>query len=105
MVLLIIGIIVIGIAICYGFVKAVNAIFNPMINRLEKKKKRLNKSDNPYIQAHRVKMWNDKIYQEYLEWLDKTGGDMPFEKWKTEEEEAFDKKYQDATYTRWRPGK
>lgn len=45
------------------------------------------------------------MYGEYLDWLDKTGGDMPFEKWKTEEEEAFDKKYQDASFTRWRPNK
>ena len=74
MVLLIIAIAVVGIAVLYGFVKAVNTIFNPMINKLERQKVRLEKNDNPYIQAHRLKMMNDEMYQEYLEWLDKSGG-------------------------------
>lgn len=92
MVLLIIGIIVFGIAVCYGFVKAVNAIFNPMINRLEKKKKRLNKSDNPYVQAHLMRRNNDQMYEEYIDWLDKTGGDLPIDKIRSREEERFARK-------------
>ena len=47
---------------------------------------------NPYIEQHRMKMKNDKWYEEYLEWLDKNGGDIPFEKWKTEEEKKFNEK-------------
>ena len=103
MVLLIIGIAVVGIAILYGFIQAVNAIFNPLINKLERKNVRLEKRDNPYIQAHRIKMMNDDMYQEYLEWLDRSGGDMPFEKWKTREEQAFDEKVNSAG-NRTRPG-
>ena len=75
MVFLVILIIVIAIILIYLWIKVVNAVFNPIIRRLEKK-------DNPYIQAHRVKMYNDKMYSEYLVWLDKNGGDIPFEKWK-----------------------
>jgi len=84
MVITIIGLTVLGIATIYGFVKAVNAIFNPWIRRLEKR-------DNPYIAMHRIKFHNDKMYDEYLKWLDKNGGDIPFEKWKTEEEVRFEK--------------
>lgn len=105
MVLLIIGIIVFGLAILYGFIKAVNAIFNPAIKKMERKKVRLAKADNPYIQAHRLKLHNDSMYEEYLDWLDKRGGDIPFEKWKTAEERMFDQKIENATFTRWRPNK
>ena len=97
--------ILIGAVLIYGWIKLINAVFNPLIRKIEKKKERITKADNPYIKSHRIKMHNDKMYGEYLDWLDKTGGDMPFEKWKTEEEEAFDKKYQDASFTRWRPNK
>lgn len=75
--------VLVGAALIYGWVKLINAIFNPIINRLENKKRRLNKADNPYIQMHRLKFENDAMYEEYIEWLDKNGGDIPFEKWKT----------------------
>lgn len=47
---------------------------------------------NPYIKAHLSKMSNDRSYQEYLQWLDAKGGDIPFEKWKTKEEIDFERK-------------
>lgn len=94
MVLAILFFLVVGAVLIYGWLKLVNAIFSPF----EKKDE-----DNPYIKAHRVKMQNDKMYNEYLKWLDKNGGDIPFEKWKTREEKKFDKKIKDATFDRWRP--
>lgn len=92
MALVIIGLIVITIAAIYGFVKAVNYIFDPIINRLDKKRARLRKDDNPYIQMHRLKFENDAMYDEYLVWLNENGGDLPFDKWVTQEEVEFEKK-------------
>ena len=92
---------VVGAVLIYGWLKLLTAIFDP----LEKLKQKNSKDDNLYVVAHRQKMKNDDMYQEYLEWLDKNGGDIPLEKWKTAEERQFEKKFQDATFTRWRPGK
>lgn len=92
MVLLVIFTIVVASVLIYGFVKMVNAIFNPAIERLDKKKNRILQTDNPYIAAHRMKLSYDKMYDEYLDWLDKNGGDLPFEKWKTDEELQADAK-------------
>lgn len=87
MALVVILLLILGAVLIYGFIKLVNAVFNPVIKRLDRKKQRILQTDNPYIVAHRVKMANDKMYDEYLQWLDKNGGDIPFEKWKIEEEE------------------
>ncbi|WP_417867955.1 hypothetical protein [Xanthomarina gelatinilytica] len=86
MALMIIFLVAVGSVLIYGFIKMVNAILNPAIKRLDQKKKRILQTDNPYIVAHRMKFSNDKMYDEYLDWLDKNGGDLPFEKWKSEEE-------------------
>ena len=83
MVLLIVLLIVVFVAIGYGFIKAINALFK--------------RKENPYIKAHRIKMSNDILYKEYLRWLHMQGGDMPFEKWKTEEEEKFDNYFRNAS--------
>ena len=32
---------------------------------------------NPYIKAHKLKWKNEKQYKDYLNWLDKKGGDVP----------------------------
>ncbi len=85
MVLIVIGLIVIGIAVCYGFVKAVNVVFNPWIRKLDAKK------TNPYITAHTNRIRNDNYYEEYLKWMDKTNGELPIHKVKTPEERRFDK--------------
>ena len=92
MVLIVISAIVILTAVIYGWIKAVNAIFNPLIRKLDAKKKRISGEDNTYITSHRIKMANDEMYDQYLEWLDKNGGDLPFEKWKTQEEKQFESK-------------
>lgn len=85
MVLIVIGLIVIGIAVCYGFVKAVNAVFNPAI-------KRLSNNENPYIKAHTNRKRNDAYYEEYLNWMDKTNSDLPIDKVVSEEERSFFRK-------------
>ena len=35
---------------------------------------------NPYIELHKLKFENDKNYNEYLNWLHKKKGDIPFKK-------------------------
>ena len=92
MVVLIFLAIVVGAVLIYGWIRLINRIFNPAIKKMERKRARLLKNDNPYIVAHRFKMQHDDMYQEYLQWLDKNGGDIPFEKWKTEEEQNFEQK-------------
>ena len=83
--------IVVCVALCYWWVKAIVTIFD----WLEKK---INGTDvnNPYIKAHLSKKKGDTTYQEYLKWLDKNGGDMPLEKLKTKEELEFDRKLERA---------
>ena len=54
------------------------------------------KKENPYVEAHKAKKKGDAVYQEYLNWLDKNGGDMPLEKLKTKEEFEFEKKLHKA---------
>lgn len=87
---------VVGIAVIYGFVKGINAIFNPMIQKLEKKNDKLTGKDNPYIQAHLMRRQNDEMYEEYLNWLDRTGGDLPIDKIKTKEEQRFEQKFNNS---------
>ncbi len=90
MVFLIICAVVIAVAILYGFIKAVNAVFNPLIRWTERKRDRLQLKDNPYVQAHMERRWNDKMYDEYLDWLDQTNGSLPIEKLKSKEEIEFE---------------
>lgn len=91
MVLIIIGSIVVGVALIYSWVKVMNLIFNPLISRLEKKNARRLKNDNPYVIAHKLKFKNDAMYDEYIQWLDENGGDLPFDKMKTQEELKVEK--------------
>jgi hypothetical protein len=32
---------------------------------------------NPYIKLHKRKWQNERDYESYLKWLDKSGGDLP----------------------------
>lgn len=32
---------------------------------------------NPYIDIHKKKWQNEKDYEDYIDWLDKQGGDLP----------------------------
>ncbi len=43
-------------------------------------KKPKNDLKNPYIREHLIKKANDKAYQEYTEWLKKTGEDKEVNK-------------------------
>lgn len=36
-----------------------------------------NRHINPYIKTHKRKWQNEKDYDEYIKWLDKSGGDIP----------------------------
>jgi len=67
----------------------VNAVFNPLIKRANKKE---NKPDveNPYIAEHLAMRYNDKSHEEYLEWLDRDGGGLPIKKILTQEEWGFE---------------
>lgn len=45
--------------------------------------------NNLYINAHRTRRKNDDDYETYLDWLDKTGGDLPIDKIISREEWNF----------------
>lgn len=77
-------------AIIWGWVKLVNVMFNPLIRKLEAKKARLLKTDNPYIVQHRMRNHNDKMYEEYIAWMDKHHPGIPMDKYKFPEEQAFE---------------
>lgn len=79
MTVLAIFIIALGILACYGWVKLVMYLFWPK-----------KKTANPYIEAHRQKMLNDQNYDDYIKWLDKNGGGIPFSKVETKEEKEAD---------------
>lgn len=44
------------------------------------------KQTNPYIQAHLVKLQNDKNYYDYIDWLAKKGEGVPIPKIKSSED-------------------
>ena len=73
-----------GKALYFRFFASENSINKEYIKHVQ--------GSNPYVKAHLAKMQNDKSYQEYLEWLNNNGGDLPFEKWKTKEEIEFEDK-------------
>ena len=83
--------IVLGGLLIYGWVKLMNSIFIPLIKKSEKKQKQNLDLENPYIEAHLLRRRNDKDYEDYLNWLDKTGGDLPIKKTLTREEWEFEK--------------
>lgn len=41
---------------------------------------------NPYIEAHKYKLRNDKMYDDYIDWLDKKGEGVPIPKIKSPED-------------------
>lgn len=84
--ILAIGIIVCIVA-CYLWVKFVFAIFR-LIN-----KKPIQKPINPYIEAQKTIMENDKNYEDYLKWMDEKGSGVPLNKLMTEEEYKAERQY------------
>lgn len=79
---LIISGIVVAIVLIWAWVRLVNWMLPT---------KKSSQTTNPYIQAHLMRRDNDAHYEEYLNWLDKTGGGLPIEKLKTKEELKFEK--------------
>ncbi|WP_299153062.1 hypothetical protein [uncultured Christiangramia sp.] len=89
--LTVLGVVFFGGLLLWGFIKGVNALFRPLIRKAEAKAARLKGEDNPYIQAHKMRQNNDQMYEEYLNWMDRTGGGLPIDKIKTPEERRFEK--------------
>lgn len=79
----------IGIAMALGFLIMSTARF---VLRVFYKEKPKVKSSNPYIDYHKVKMINDKNYEDYLEWLQKSGEGVPIEKIEAPEDIEANKK-------------
>jgi hypothetical protein len=49
------------------------------------------KPTNPYIEAQKTIMDNDKNYEEYIEWMSKNGSGVPVDKIKHKEEQDIEK--------------
>lgn len=77
--------------LCWGWVKLVKLVFDKPIKWLDAKTARLKKTDNPYIMQHRVRHYNDKMYDEYLEWMEKHNHGLPVDKILTKEEARFER--------------
>lgn len=92
MVIVIGGIIFFGIGLCWLWIKLIYWILPSKA-----------KAVNPYIEAHITRTHNDKLYDEYLEWMDKNNEYLPFDKFKSDEEKRYDKKVEDANFKKWRP--
>jgi hypothetical protein len=83
-----------AIPLAYFWVKLVNGVLNPLIKKTSKAKQPT--PQNPYIEAHLLKMSNDKLYEQYLNWMHENNViDVPFEKWKTMEERQFESSLND----------
>lgn len=73
----------------YYWVKLVWFIFTPKKKVAEK----TIESKNPYIEAQKTIMDNDKNYDEYIEWMSKNGSGVPIDKIKHKEEVEAEKNY------------
>lgn len=82
-ILLLIICIAILIYACVMWVKFVWFVFTP--------KKKVEKPTNPYIDAQKTIMDNDKNYEEYIEWMSKNGSGVPVDKIKHKEEQDIEK--------------
>ena len=78
----------------YGWVWLVNRLLNPLIKKSEGE----DTSQNPYIQAHLQRRRNDKDYEQYLQWLDTNGGDLPIDKILTKEEWEFKQQLENSGF-------
>lgn len=77
-------IILVGAIACFLWWKLAMFLFWP--------KKKTLQEVNPYIEAHKLKVKNDENYDEYIDWLDKNGGGIPFSKIQTKEDIEAEKK-------------
>lgn len=71
------------------FTIAIRLISKKLISKIDEYEQEKLEICNPYIQAQKFKQENDRLYLEYLDWLNKNGGDMPFEKYQFEHERKF----------------
>lgn len=52
--------------------------------------------DNPYIKAHKLRQANDRWYDDYINWMNKSGAGLPIDKVKTPEEIRFEKEMKET---------
>jgi len=69
--------IIVGLALSYLWVKLVFAVFGYIHRR---------RNSNPYINAEKLKIKNEKDYDKYLKWMDKNGKGVPMPMLKAREE-------------------
>jgi hypothetical protein len=81
------SIIIAVIAVIAIFISKIAKLF---LRKIDKYENKIYENKNPYIQAHKFKNSNDELYNEYLIWLDKNGGDIPFEKYVYLPDKKFD---------------
>lgn len=93
MILLSIILICISAIFIWGWIKLMNALFNPVIRRLQEKSKNIKDPyrNNPYVLQHKLRHINDAMYDQYIEWMDSNNFGLPIEKIKTKEELKFEK--------------
>lgn len=90
-------ILAIAFLLCWAWVKLINMIFNPIIKRLDNKAKDIRDPyrHNPYVQSHRLRLYNDHQYDQYIEWMDKNNHGLPVDKVLTPEEIRFKKQLEE----------
>ena len=54
------------------------------------------KTTNPYIKTHKRKWQNELDYREYIEWLDRQGGDLPIPEVKFKEDVEVEREIKKA---------
>lgn len=77
-------ILIFGFIACWLWVKFVFYVFK------SKPKKEIVK--NPYVEAQKFKEANDRNYEDYMEWMQKYGSGVPFEKLETLEDQKANEK-------------
>lgn len=70
----------------------ISKIAKYFLRKIETFEKKQIEKRNPYIEAQKFKDVNDELYKNYIDWLDKNGGDVPFEKVKFNQDVSADKK-------------
>jgi hypothetical protein len=73
----------------YYWVKFVWFVFTPKNKVAEK----IIEPTNPYIEAQKTIMDNDKNYEDYLDWFQKHGTGVPVDKIKHQKEIDFENQY------------
>ncbi len=85
MIIIYIALSIIGIVACYLWWKLCMFFY-----RLISPKKAV--ISNPYIEAHKAKIRNDKWYDEYIFWMEKNGHGVPIQQIKSPEDIEAEKK-------------